>query len=389
MNDSPVSHPGSKDNGSGSGLTVVMIVVSNVDKAIGFEWLVQRLDKTRFDLRFLLLNEGESQLGNFLRAEEIKVHEVHFGGRPTIPLALLKVLRIFLAEGPDVIHTHLFGANVIGLTAGWLARIRKRIYTRHSANENRRYHGKQWIDRVVNRLATDVIAISENVKNILMREEAVPAEKITLLHHGFELKEFSNVPLERTQALKAKYDPEDRSPVIGVIARYSHWKGIQYVISAFKKLLQDFPGAFLVLANAGKGDYKDEIGEMLMGLPDGSFTEIVFEKDLFSLYKLFDVYVHTPIDPELEAFGQTYVEALASGIPSVFTLSGVAPEFIEHERNALVVDFQDSEQTHHAVKRLLDDEELRERLIANGREDVREMFSIELMIDRLSRLYSS
>ncbi len=44
--------------------------------------------------------------------------------------------------------------------------------------------------------------------------------------------------------------------------------------------------------------------------------------------------MHVTIGKHYEAFGQIYVEALAAGIPSVFTLTGIAPEIIEHEHNA-------------------------------------------------------
>jgi glycosyltransferase involved in cell wall biosynthesis len=277
---------------------------------------------------------------------------------------------------------------MIGQTAAKFAGVKKRIYTRHSSNENRRYHNKQWIDKLVNQLVTHVIAISENVRNVLVIEENVSPEKIRLLHHGFDLQQFDTVSAERIEKLANEYNPEHRRPVIGVIARYSHWKGIQYVIPAFQKLLVAEPNALLILANAKHGDYAKEISEQLKTLPVESFREIEFEHDLFALYQLFDVYVHVPIDAELEAFGQTYVEALASGVPSVFTLSGVAPEFIANERNALVVDFENSESTYAAIKRLLEDEQLRLRLITNGRGDIGKLFSIEKMIERLQQIYA-
>ena len=103
---------------------------------------------------------------------------------------------------------------------------------------------------------------------------------------------------------------------------------------------------------------------------------------------LFDVYVHVPIDAELEAFGQTYVEALAAGIPSVFTRSGVAREFIRHEHNALLVDFQNAEQVYQAIGRLLTDAVLRDTLIKNGREDIKVPFSLETMMNKLEKLYA-
>jgi glycosyltransferase involved in cell wall biosynthesis len=171
------------------------------------------------------------------------------------------------------------------------------------------------------------------------------------------------------------------------VARYSHWKGIQYIIEAFIRLRQDHPNALLILANAKKGDYKDELALQLSALPTDAYCEIVFEHNLFALYHLFDVYVHVPIDPELEAFGQTYVEALAAGIPSVFTLSGVAREFIVHEKNALVVDFQQSVPIYEAIQRILTDPGLQESMIKQGQSDVRIMFSLQEMIRKLEDLY--
>ncbi len=249
------------------------------------------------------------------------------------------------------------------------------------------YHKKSKIDKFINSMATHILAISENVKNILITEEGVSPEKIRLIHHGFDLDKFATVPNTEVEGLSLKYNPGKRKPVIGVVARYSHWKGIQYTIEAYKKLLQQYPDALLLLANAKHGDYKNELAALLSTLPENSFHEIEFEQNSFALFQLFDVYVHVPIDEELEAFGQTYVEALAAGIPSVFTNSGVAREFIQHCKNALVVDFQNAEQIYQAILKLLTDPSLAETLTRNGRADVKEMFSLKKMIGNLEKLY--
>ncbi|MBL0130294.1 MAG: glycosyltransferase family 4 protein [Chitinophagaceae bacterium] len=87
--------------------------------------------------------------------------------------------------------------------------------------------------------------------------------------------------------------------------------------------------------------------------------------------------------PELEAFGQTYVEALAAGIPSVLPAQEWQGNLSHHGKNALVVDFQNSEQVYQSILTLLNDADLRETLIRNGREDVKESFSLEKMISNL------
>ena len=366
----------------------VFYIVSHIDKAIGFEWIAEKLDATRFDLSFILLNDQPSWLAQHLREKGVRVWEFPPGGKSRWMLTVWKIAGILRKEKAAVIHTHMYVADILGQLAGRLAGVKTRVYTRHSSNESRKYHRKNRIDRFVNQQCTHVLAISENVKHILVAEEKVDPRKIRLIHHGFDLARFSRVPEAEILDLQAKYNPGGKRPVIGVVARYSHWKGIQYIIDAFEGLLPEFPHALLLLANARKGDYKDELAARLARLPEGSYQEIVFEHNLFALYQLFDVYVHVPIDPELEAFGQTYVEALAAGIPSVFTLSGVAREFIHDRQNALVVGFRDAGQIRDAVRQLLLDPPLGRRLAEQGREDVKKYFSLETMIGKLESLYT-
>lgn len=246
--------------------------------------------------------------------------------------------------------------------------------------------GRKW-DRVNNRLATDIIVISDNVKQVIIDLDKGDKKKIHVIHHGFNLDYFNPVNTERLSRIKNLYKVESKNPVVGVISRYLELKGIQYIIPAFKKLLEKKPSSHLMLANA-RGEFQKAIQTLLKELPPNTYTEISFEEDLASLYQTFDIFVHVPVDPQREAFGQTYVEALASGIPSIFTLSGVAPEFIKHEENALVVPFCDSESIYKAMVRILNDSELRNHLIANGKESANQ-FPLSKMIDQLRQVYES
>jgi glycosyltransferase involved in cell wall biosynthesis len=188
--------------------------------------------------------------------------------------------------------------------------------------------------------------------------------------------------------LLSKYQLEGKAPIIGVISRYFELKGIQFIIPAFKKLLAVSPNAHLILANA-TGEYASVIQSFLEGVPGENYTQIRFEGDIAALYQTFDVFIHVPINSHIEAFGQTYVEALAAGVPSVFTLSGVAAEFIEHEKNALVVPFQKADAIYLAMMRLLEDGPLRSRLIEQGKIDVKQQFELAGMMQKLEELYAS
>lgn len=366
----------------------VVYVIAQVNRAVGFEWLVERLDRSRIDISFVLMNEGPSQLSEYLTQRGIEVTEIEFRGKFDLPMALFRLIRYLIAAKPHVVHTHLMFADLAGLSAARLSGVPKRIYTRHSSNFNRKYHDKQYLERTTNFLATEIIAISENVRTILTDEEHVPADRIALIHHGFDFDRFENIPQIAIESLRLKYNPDRRGPVIGVIARYMEWKGIAYVIDAFQALLRTYPNALLILANAGSGDAAGEIAKRLSDVPTDSYREIPFESNLFALYRLFDIYVHVPVDPEIEAFGQTYVESLAAGIPSVFTLSGVAREFIVNGQNALVVDFRNSGQILEAITRLLAEPDFSNSLSRRGRVDVKARFGIEKQIALLEALYT-
>jgi len=364
----------------------LIYIISDIDKALAFEWMVSGL-KERFDLSFILIAKERSEFSSYLKNHSIPFYEIN-----NSLSRIIKWRNVFLIlhrEKPSVVHTHLWQANVLGLSAAWLLRVNRRIYTRHHATVH--YHefpaGRKW-DILCNTLATDIIAISQNIKDILIAWDKADSKKIKLIPHGFDFNYFKSVDKERIEFLRAKYNIQRNSsfPVIGVISRYVQWKGVQYIIPAFRKIRKQYPAAKLILANAN-GDYASTLKELLQTLPEDSYIQISFEEDLAALYQLFDVYVHVPIDPYVEAFGQTYVESMAAGIPSVFTLSGKAPEFVVHKSNAWVVDFKNSDQIAQGIKVILSDIDLVNKIKFEAEKSIRR-FSLEAYLLALEKLYT-
>ncbi len=366
----------------------VTYILSNIDKAIAFEWIADKLSNKKFEISFILLNPKQPYLYIWLKEKGLECYYIPHCGKKFYPITYIKTFLLLRKIKPNVVHTHLFDANLIGLSIAKILAIKKRIYTRHHSTYHHDYFPKavKW-DKKANSLATHVVAISENVKNVLLKQEKVPASKIVLIYHGFDVKGFQNLSVNQIELIKDKYQLNNSDfPIIGVISRQIKWKGIQYIIHAFKQLLNTYPNAKLLLANASGPD-KIFIQSLLKNdLPKNSYIEIPFETDLFALYQLFDVYVHVPIDSNIEAFGQTYVEALAAGIPSVFTLSGVAHEFIKHEHNALVVSYKNSDEIYYSIVRLLNNKQLSKQLVENGKNSIKP-FNLHLFVQKLECLY--
>lgn len=367
----------------------VTYIISDINKALAFEWIATRIDRQRFRLSFILILNGPAELETFLKAHAVPCHCFYYGSKRDLIKILWQVYVLLCKWKPEVVHCHLLYGALIGLTAAKAAGIKKRIYTRHHSDYHQRYFpkGLKW-DRWCNRMATGIVAPSAVVKEVLTDLENVPAQKITVIHHGFDLDYFEAVDANAVTALKEKYHVEGAHPVIGVIARFTELKGIQYIIPAFGRLLALYPSAVLLLFNA-KGDYEKELKELLKLVPGERYRLIPFERELAAVYRLFHVFVQVSTERTIEAFGQTYVEALAAGVPSVFTLSGIAADFIRHNENALVVPYKDADAIYEAFVRLLQDARLQKELVAKGRMAVRDTFALPLMIQKLEALYAS
>jgi glycosyltransferase involved in cell wall biosynthesis len=367
-------------------MTKVVYIISDIDKAVFFEHTAIGLRNAGIDISFILINSSNSSLASFLTQNSFRVYFLSVSKLLFSWRQILQCRNILKIEKPDAVHCHLSAANFVGLLGSFLAGAPKRIYTRHAGLPLKFTYKERIIDEIQNRLATTIVAITQNTKDILLAQ-GVRDNKICIVHHGFDIERMINSDPVEVDRIRQQYNPDGKYPIVGIIARWMKWKGIQYIIPAFAHLLKDYPNAKLCLFNASDNcDYSTEIHDMLTSLPVGSYQIVSFEKNIYDLYHLFDIYVHVPVNPYCEAFGQTYVEALAAGVPSIFTLSGVAREFISDD-NAYIVDFENSLAVFEKMKDILNKRKDPEILLENGRKIVLENFSLKVYINKLLSIY--
>lgn len=365
----------------------LLYVISHSKRWISFEWLSQSIDRDKFDVFFIILNKGQSPLVNYLETTSDNIFHIKFTKAGELWPVIWKIRHFCKEYKIDIIHTHFGYACIAGLIGGCLAGVKNRIHTRHYAgpypSENRPIF--QWLELLVNTLSTKIIAPSKQVRKSLIGE-GVAEDKIIIIHHGFDLNVIQDVPKEIIQEYRDRYQLYSSGPIIGVVARYLKGKGVHYIIPAFRKLLSIYPSAQLVLVHASGRD-SQRIKEQLSEIPETSYIETAYEENIFPFYQLFDVFVHVPISPEYEAFGQVCVEALAAGVPCIFTKAGITSEYMEHKRHAWIVEHQNSEQIYAGICNILTDNVLRNTMVNNGLLLVKEKFGLENMIKSLESLY--
>lgn len=368
--------------------TKVCHVSANLSHSLLLEATAKFVDKERYEMSFVFLDPSRPKLADRISAMGLKTTWIKYSTKKGLPQAIFALIKLFRDTRPDIVHCHLVDACLAALTAARLSKVKTRVHTRHHGSECHTYHRHGvYYDRFINKLSHRIIATTNIVRDTLIDLDNVSPDKISLINYGYDLNKFTSDE-SVVRMLKGKYDLNGCSPVVGVISRFVHWKGVQYTIPAFAKLAQEYPKAKLVMANA-VGDYAPEIEALLKKyLREDQYTTIKFEEKVFDLYKTFDVFVHVPVNKDFEAFGQTYIESLYLGVPSVFTLSGVASEFVRNRENALVVPYCNPEAVYDAMKLILSDTGLREKLISQGTRDVEDRFGGAKYAELLDAFYT-
>lgn len=110
---------------------------------------------------------------------------------------------------------------------------------------------------------------------------------------------------------------------------------------------------------------------------------IGFRKNVYELLPELNVLLLTSIE---EGLGSVILDAFASKVPVVATNAGGIPELVKHEETGLIAPVKDHEKLAENVNRILNEPELKERLIINAYEFV-QGFSKEKTAEKTLAVY--
>lgn len=213
-------------------------------------------------------------------------------------------------------------------------------------------------------------------KNLL--EVGIKPEKIVKMPYGF----FGIDQKIFRPGIKTKRFTLHPSPYILFVGRLDEAKGISYLIEAWDIIKKDFPKVDFVFV--GKGQLEDRvIGEQVKRL-DWMKTQ---DLPPYFANALFSVYPSVTLPRWEEQVGTVNLQSLACGTPVITTKSGAIPEYITSEVGILVPE-RDSKALAKAMKKLLKDAKLRQKLGKNGIRYIKENFDIAKNIRKIEEILS-
>jgi rhamnosyl/mannosyltransferase len=182
-------------------------------------------------------------------------------------------------------------------------------------------------------------------------------------------------------ALRASWGP---GPVVLSFGVLRYYKGLNFLLDAAAQL----PDVRFIIA--GQGPERADLERKARNLhvmDRVHFIGAVPEERIPYVHAASDMFV-LPSHLRAEAFGLSMVEAMMSGLPVIATdLPTGVPEVNEHERTGLIVPPADVDALTAAIRRLVEDPALRQRLGDAAREKAQSQYTADRMVARIDEVY--
>ena len=339
--------------------------------------LVAGLDPERFDVTICATRVAKDSAAAPLRAAGVRV--LSLDRSRTLALwewwPLARLLRL---ERIDIVHTHQFGSNFWGTLIARLVGVPVVIAHEHTWS----YEGeplRKLADREVIARGADVfVAVSREDRRRMIEIERIDPSVIRFMPNGI-----APLPPADGGRLRSELGIEADVPVIGTVSVLRRQKALDVLLAATAELVHSHPRLQVLIA--GGGPQREHLEQRVreLGL-ERNVRLLGHRADVPDIVAALDVAVTSS---DYEGSPLSVMEYMAAGRPVVATRVGGVPDLVEDGLTGLIVERRDPAALAAALRRLLEDAELREAMGARGAERQRAEFSAEAMVRRMEDLY--
>ncbi|GAB4377652.1 MAG: hypothetical protein Kow0042_25690 [Calditrichia bacterium] len=306
-------------------------------------------------------------------------------GRRYLDFRAAKQVANILQEGEiDIIHAHQSAdLSTLILAAKWARRGRLVFHQQMESNRKKKDIFHRWVYRNL----SGVIAITDRVKEQIIKNTCIAPQKVFRLYYGIDTSRWKPDENQRQRA-RATYRVSEEDIAVGIVGRLEEGKGQHILLQAVSRL-NEYRHRVKILyiggetyGQSGYLDYLKNLARQLNLEDRVIFTG--FQKDVAAVSAALDIVV---LGSKKETFGLSLIETMAQNIAAIGTDAGGVREIIAHEENGLLVAPHNAEALADALRRLIGDPALRERLARNARQTVLTKFSLEKHLNQLGEIF--
>jgi glycosyltransferase involved in cell wall biosynthesis len=346
--------------------------------------LARGLAKRGFEISVACAPEG--YLVEELRKERIPCFSIVLRNRVSLE-SFSKLKAIIKEFNPTILHTHGGTAGLWGRLAAVRGRIPIRLHTHHGLHslhwrDGARRRAALLVERLLKHITTCSICVSQGEARLGFSHGVLDTERTVVIPNGIEIEKYSS-NLDRRVVLE-EFGFQEKEIVVGMVGRFHLQKGYEFALRAMPDILSSHSQVRFLLV--GEGELLPEMRDLAARLGVGQFVRFAGTRyDVPRLLQAMDIFLLSSL---WEGFPLTLLEASAAGKAIIATDVGGNNEIIEAECTGLLIPPRRSEAIAEAVRRLITDQSLRDRLGEAAREKARRQYSAEKMIDATTELYS-
>jgi glycosyltransferase involved in cell wall biosynthesis len=340
--------------------------------------LMSRIDATHYEASVVSLSAGSA-----VRKMQRHGIDVTVIDEPDDGAAIRALIANLGRVQPDVIHTHMYRADIVGTKAaialGDSGHRRPYVVSTVHSSRVRSHEDRELLRRLTPEM-DQLIAVSRSIERKIAAEHRTGAP-VRLIYNGVDLERYDHQ--EPCCTLRDEYGMEPGSPIVGVVARLEPEKGHQTLVEAWPHVLRRVPDAYLLIV--GEGSRRDFLEQWAAAHKVAH--RVVFtgrRDDIPAVTAALDVAV---LPSWREAQGLSILEAMALSRPVVASDVGGIPEMIEDGVTGLLVQHDNPVALAAAIVRLLTDHAFADMVARAGHDLVHDRFCIELMVKAIERIY--
>jgi len=273
----------------------------------------------------------------------------------------------------DLVHGHDWLVAVAGdhlanrFRCPFVVTIHATEYGRHQGwvdkHPQSHIHGvERWMANRAERVITCSAYMREHVADIYGLDEG----RVTVIPNGIDPTDL--VPVDDLDALRSRF-AQPHEKLVLLVGRLVYEKGFQIALEALPPLIERVGDVRFLVAGSGTAEHELREQASALGLDGhGTFLGWIGDDVLHSLYRIADL---TVVPSIYEPFGLVALEAMASGCPCLVADTGGLREVVpSDERVGLRFHSRDPQSLGAMAERLLTEDALRERLVAEAQEHV-------------------
>ncbi|MFM1262539.1 glycosyltransferase [Yersinia enterocolitica] len=314
----------------------------------------------------------------------IQLYELKLNKTPfSLFKGLFEVKKIIKKFKPDIVHSHMFHANLFARTLRLITKIPALICTAHNTNEGSslRMLAYKYTDKLAS-LSTNV---SQDAVDSFIRKGASSPGRMIVVSNGIDASQF-NFSMDERKAKRSELGIFNDTPILLSVGRLTEAKDYPNLLTAFSLLIKDrslqsFPQLFIVGTGHLDGYLKNMSKEF--GI-DKYVTFIGQRNDIRQLMCAADIFV---LSSEWEGFPLVITEAMACKKIIVATDAGGITEALGDCGS--IVPIKDPNSLSQAINKMIKLSDNEKEILGNkARERIIQTNSIETIIERWLSIYT-